>query len=124
MAEEESKEAEKLGTLLAQVKENKQAIVDDASLKQSLTQELSGKAKMATDLTLEKQQFLQRHKIKDHQQDLLAQVKLATNQTVVSLPRKRDREESAEEEPLLGKSGKKEGKHGKADKGNKRHKDK
>jgi hypothetical protein len=37
MAEEESKEAEKLGTLLAQVKENKQAIVDDASLKQSLT---------------------------------------------------------------------------------------
>lgn len=70
MAEEETKEAAQLGTLLAKVKDNKQAIVQDSSLKQSLAQELSGQGvgtKMAADLNTEKQEFLQRHKIKDHQ---------------------------------------------------------
>jgi hypothetical protein len=33
MAEEETKEAAQLGTLLAKVKDNKQAIVQDSSLK-------------------------------------------------------------------------------------------
>jgi len=36
MAEEETKDTEKLGALLASVRENKQAIVQDATLKQSL----------------------------------------------------------------------------------------
>lgn len=109
MADEENKEAEKLGTLLAQVKDNKQAIVEDASLKQSLADELAGHTKLSAELSMEKQQFLQRHKIKDHQQDQLAAVKLANNQTVVSLPRKRDREASVEDEPLMTK--KKEKRH-------------
>ena len=61
MADEETKEAATLGTLLSKVKDNKQAIVEDASLKQSLAQELSGKGvgtKMAVDLSNEKQEFL------------------------------------------------------------------
>lgn len=68
--------------------------------------------KMAADLNTEKQEFLQRHKIKDHQSEMLENVKLVTNQTVVSLPRKRDREESAEEEePLQKKEAKKQKRH-------------
>lgn len=68
--------------MLAKVKDNKQAIVEDASLKQSLAQELSGQGagtKLAADLNTEKQEFLARHKIKDHQSDLLGSVKLAAN---------------------------------------------
>ncbi len=70
MADEETKDTEKLGALLASVKDNKQAIVQDATLKQSLAQELSGQGtgtKMAAELSKEKQQFLARHKIKEHQ---------------------------------------------------------
>lgn len=70
MADEETKDTEKLGALLASVKDNKQAIVQDATLKQSLAQELSGQGtgtKMAAELSKQKQQFLARHKIKEHQ---------------------------------------------------------
>jgi hypothetical protein len=82
MADEETKEAAQLGTLLAKVKDNKQAIVQDSSLKQSLAQELSGQGvgtKMAADLKTEKQEFLLRHKIKDDQSDMLGNVKLVAN---------------------------------------------
>lgn len=118
MADEETKDSVKLGALLSSVKDNKQAIVEDVTLKQSLAQELSGQGagtKMAAELSKEKHSFLARHKIKDHQQELLANVKLVGSQTVVSVPRKRDREEADDqEEPLLPKK----------EKGNKRHKGK
>lgn len=55
--EEETKDAVRLGTLLAQVKDNKQAIVSDEGLKQTLHQELTTKGtgtQMAMDLEKEK----------------------------------------------------------------------
>ena len=57
IAEEETKDAVKLGTLLAKVKDNKQAIVSDEGLKQTLHEELATKGtgtQMALDLEKEK----------------------------------------------------------------------
>ena len=72
----------------------------------------------------EKKEFIARHKIKEHHQDQFNSVKLAKDQTVISLPSKRGRpteDAEGENEPLVkDKSGK--GKKDKKDKKNKRFK--
>ena len=69
IAAEERIETANLGTMLASVKDNKQANAVDADLHQSLADELAGQGagtKMAAELNQKKQEFLARHKIKEH----------------------------------------------------------
>ena len=60
---------------------------------------------MAMDLEKEKKDFIAKHKIKEHHNEQFTSVKLAKDQTVISLPSKRGRDPNDEDdEPAEPKS--------------------
>jgi len=90
------------------VTQNKQAIAGDG-LNKSLAEEQADKdgkgTALAQHLEAEKDKFIRKHAISKEMADQIAQISLAKNQTRVSLPAKRDRDEDlGVEESLLEKS--------------------
>ena len=85
--EEMNRDEEKSKKVLSGVALNKEAASNLGS--QSLAEELKTGNKLTDEMQAQKDKFIQKHKIKKSHQEMLEDVKMSGNATVVSIPRKR-----------------------------------